>query len=245
MSSTDQLCAVVNFYEKITPPPDFSTFVDGWKCLGKYVETLDHYIAAQLHRNVEAKGMFPYANFSTFTGSHERITEDFMHPDPELIKAVVKAHGMPGIQVNHPGGYDEIATLDGQPIIPDMPPRLDSMFILSAYRATVSDTELSNSGELEKEWLKWTGVNALKIDLPEGLTIGKTGLYKRFTPGEPYKAVTYVMRCEIIGLKGDFQSGLDLVKFCRDAKAPEGLELVDSALYCLDEDTISQAAGSK
>ena len=56
MSSTDQLCAVVNFYEKITPPPDFSTFVDGWKCLGKYVETLDHYIAAQLHRNVEAKG---------------------------------------------------------------------------------------------------------------------------------------------------------------------------------------------
>ncbi|XP_022112253.1 uncharacterized protein LOC110991252 [Acanthaster planci] len=243
--TTPKLSAVINFYEKITPPPDFATFVDGWKSLGQYVETLDHYIAAQLHRNIDEKGLFPYANFSTFTGSHERIINDFMHPDPELIKAVVKGHGMPGVQVNHPGGYDEIATLEGKPIIPDMPARLDSLFILSAFRSKVSDTELSNSGDLEKEWLRWTGITAVKEAAPAGVRLGTAGLYKRFTPGEPYKAVTYVMRCELLGLKENFQPGLEVVKIIKETGAPEGLELVDSALYCLDEDTISVAAKSK
>ncbi|XP_038048988.1 uncharacterized protein LOC119722757 [Patiria miniata] len=243
--TTENLNAVFNFYETITPPPDYPTFVDGWKSLGSYVETLDHYLAAQLHRNVDEKGKFPFANFSTFTGSHERIITDFMHPDPELIKAVVKGHGMPGIQVNHPGGYEEIATLDGKPIIPDMPPRLDSLFILSAYRSKVSDTELSNSGDLETTWRQWAGINAVKEAALAGVSVGIAGLYKRFTPGEPYKAVTYVMRCELVGLKQDDKAGQEVVKIIRDLGAPEGLELVDSALYCLDADTISVAAKSK
>ena len=109
----------------------------------------------------------------------------------------------------------------------------------------MSETEISNSCELEKEWLKWSGINTMRTALPEGITVGKTGLYKRFTPGDPYKAVIFVMRCELIGLKGDIKSGMDLVKFTREANAPDGLELVDSALYCLDKDTISQAANSK
>lgn len=242
-SSDSNLCAVVNFYETITPPPDFPTFVDGWKSLGAYVETLDHYVAAQLHRNVDKNGFFPYANFSTFTGSHERITQDFMHPDPELIRAVVKAHGMPGIQVNHPGGYEEVATMDGKPIIPDLPPSLDSLYIMSPYRAKISDTEINNNGALEKDWLAWTGINAVKAALPPGVSLGKVGLYKRFTPGEPYKAVMFVMRCQLVGVtEANSQDAAPLLKIIRDAGAPEGLELVDSALYCLDEDTISMAA---
>ena len=110
----------------------------------------------------------------------------------------------------------------------------------------MSDTEISNRSELEKDWLKWTGINALKEALPTGVAIGKAGLYKRFTPGEPYKAVSYVMRCELTGLteEGD-KTGSELVGITRGSGAPGGLELLDSALYVLDADTISEAARSK
>ena len=56
MTSKDLLCAVFNFYETITPPSNYPSFTEGWKRLGRYVETLDHYVCAQLHRNIDAKG---------------------------------------------------------------------------------------------------------------------------------------------------------------------------------------------
>ena len=56
MTSQKQLFAVFNFYETITPPPNYPTFTAGWKTLGSYVETLDHYVAAQLHRNLDEQG---------------------------------------------------------------------------------------------------------------------------------------------------------------------------------------------
>lgn len=52
----DELHVVFNFYEKITPPPKFKTFIDGWKHLGNFVEKLDYYVAAQLHQNLDPKG---------------------------------------------------------------------------------------------------------------------------------------------------------------------------------------------
>ena len=56
MSGDSNYAVVLNFYEKIDPPEKFPTFVDGWRNLGKYVQTLDHFIATQLHRNVDPNG---------------------------------------------------------------------------------------------------------------------------------------------------------------------------------------------
>ncbi|XP_033628986.1 uncharacterized protein LOC117291428 [Asterias rubens] len=243
MTSQKQLFAVFNFYETITPPPNYPTFTAGWKTLGSYVETLDHYVAAQLHRNLDEQGLFPYVNFSTFTGTTERIIKDFMEPSPDLIKAVVEGHGMPGIQINHPGGYEEISTLSGKQIIPDLPAKLESKFIISGYRTIVSDNEFNNNiGDLEKDWLNWAGIEALKAAVPSGVSLGEAGLYKRFTPDGPFKAVTYTVRCEIKGLDADKTASLDLLSTIRNQKTPEKLELVDSSLYCLDKDLISLSA---
>ncbi len=243
MTSKKQLFAVFNFYETITPPPNYPTFTAGWKTLGRYVETLDHYVAAQLHRNLDEQGLFPYVNFSTFTGTTERIIKDFMEPSPDLIIAVVEGHGMPGTQINHPGGYEEMSTLSGQQIIPDLPAKLESKFIISAYRAIVSDNELNNNiGDLEKDWLHWAGVEALKVSVPSGVSIGEAGLYKLFTPAEPFQAVLYTVRCEVIGFNADKTASLDLLSTIRNQERPKKLELVDSSLYCLDEDLISLRA---
>lgn len=52
----EELHVVCNFYEKITPPPKFKTFIDGWKHLGEFVEKLDYYVGAVLHENLDPKG---------------------------------------------------------------------------------------------------------------------------------------------------------------------------------------------
>lgn len=56
MASESELKVVFNFYEKITPPPKFSTFSEGWRHFGDFIETLDHYVGSQLHKNADARG---------------------------------------------------------------------------------------------------------------------------------------------------------------------------------------------
>ena len=55
-SSDDGFQSMLNFYEKLTPPPNQRSFIAGWKEMGKYVETLDNYICAQLHKNTNPNG---------------------------------------------------------------------------------------------------------------------------------------------------------------------------------------------
>ena len=95
---------------------------------------------------------------------------------------------------------------------------------------------------MEKDWLNWAGIEALKAAVPSGVSLGEAGLYKRFTPDGPFKAVTYTVRCEIKGLDADKTASLDLLSTIRNKKTPEKLELVDSSLYCLDKDLISLSA---
>ena len=95
---------------------------------------------------------------------------------------------------------------------------------------------------MEKDWLRWAGVEVLKVSVPSGVSVCEAGLYKLFTPGEPFKAVTYVVRCEIIGLNADQTASSDLLNIIRTQETPEKLEFVDSSLYCLDEDLISLRA---
>ena len=50
------MIVVFNFYETITPSPNYPSFLAGWKQLGKFVETLDHYMGTQLQKNTNPNG---------------------------------------------------------------------------------------------------------------------------------------------------------------------------------------------
>lgn len=60
MSGNNNYAVVINFYEKVDPPPTFPTFVDGWHNLGKFVKKLDYFVATQLHSNVDPNGKLRY-----------------------------------------------------------------------------------------------------------------------------------------------------------------------------------------
>ena len=46
---------------------------------------------------------FPYVNFAMFQGDDSKVMDDFINPGPELMAALIDAHGPPGHQINFPG----------------------------------------------------------------------------------------------------------------------------------------------
>ncbi|XP_071941206.1 uncharacterized protein [Antedon mediterranea] len=219
---------VFNFYEKITPPPNMESFLKGWSHLGEFVKTLDHFVSAQLHTNVDPQGRFPYVNYSFFEGTQERITKDFGEPSPELIKALVEGHGPPGLQVNYPGGYTEIATMDGSSIAPALAKQPDSLFLLSSFKGPKTDAE---SAKFESEWMDVTGVTKLKATG----NLQNAALYKRFTHA-PYDVLMYVVRCEFTGI--DTDEGLKITSDLKEGIIGDGVERTNTSLYKIEPSNV-------
>ncbi|XP_033113878.1 uncharacterized protein LOC117114337 [Anneissia japonica] len=228
--ATKEVNVVFNFYEKITPPPNMESFLKGWSHLGHFVKTLDHFVSAQLHTNLNPEGRFPYVNYSFFEGTQERITKDFCEPSPELIKALVEGHGPPGLQVNYPGGYTEVATMEGSPIAPALPKSTDSVFLLSSFKGPKTDEE---SAKFESEWMDVTGVTKLKAD--ESLGLQNAALYRRFTQA-PYDVLMYVVRCEFVGIGSS--RGLEIANDLKDGIVGDGVERTNSSLYKIEPSNI-------
>ncbi|PIK35766.1 hypothetical protein BSL78_27401 [Apostichopus japonicus] len=224
----EELHVVCNFYEKITPPPKFKTFIDGWKHLGEFVEKLDYYVGAVLHENLDPKGMFPYMNFATFKGTEESVILQLTNPSQELIQALVEGHGLPGHQINHPGGYNEVATDNQMPIAPDIPTRTDSIFFVSCFQAT----EGTANSDIEQNWTRYVGYDTLKSFVEgQGKSLGRAGFYKRFTPVSPFGTFSHVFRCELVGFHGSEDTLWEVVRAINGTSNGSSLGKVNSSLY--------------
>lgn len=229
----NEIKVVFNFYENITPPPKFATFSEGWRHLGNYIETLDHYIGSQLHKNLDPNGKFPYANYATFKGSVERIVKDMTEPSPELVQALIEGHGLPGHQINHPGGYLELATNNNLPLAPDFPPKMDSTFILMAFQ-TKEDDQTDNA-DFEANWTKHCGLDEIEHYLTKtNKKMGRYGIYKRFTPLRPFHSFAYVFRCELVDVDREDTNLKEVLEKIQQLPVPSGFTRVDSSLYFIE-----------
>lgn len=227
----DELRVVFNFYEKITPPPKFNTFFDGWKHLGSFVEKQDYYVGALLHQNLDPKGMFPFVNFATFKGTEESVIHEMTNPSQELIQALVEGHGLPGHQVNHPGGYNEVATDDQKSIAPDLPPHQDSIYYIACFQTAENGSGVCPS-DAEAKWKEIVGLEALRSFVEShGRKIGRAGFYRRFTPASPFGTYSYVFRCELPGFDGSEPELWAAVRAINESVIDGQLGRVNSSLY--------------
>ncbi|XP_071832618.1 uncharacterized protein [Apostichopus japonicus] len=233
MASESELKVVFNFYEKITPPPKFSTFSEGWRHFGDFIETLDHYVGSQLHKNADARGLFPYVNFATFKGPVERIVKDMTEPTQELVQALIEGHGLPGHQINHPGGYIELATNNNLPLAPDLPARMGSTFIVMAYQTV--ETDECDTADFEANWADHCGLNEIQQYLSKNeKNLGRYGIYKRFTPLRPFHSFAYVFRCELVDVDREDSNLSQLVDKLQKLETPKGFTRVDTGVYFVE-----------
>ncbi|XP_072045262.1 uncharacterized protein [Amphiura filiformis] len=229
---------VFNFYETITPASNYPSFLAGWRQLGKFVDTLDHYVGTQLQKNTNPNERFPYVNFAIFQGSDHKVMDDFINPGPELMAALIDAHGPPGHQVNFPGGYKEVATFDGLPIAPDLPPKLKSYFLMACFRPT--DDGTADIESFEHTWQESTGAAFLKKNNTPDLHVGNIGLYRLFTPpGPPYMSFPYVIRCELnASQEGEMYAANQLLEQFKQVPVPHGFHRENAAIYRIDPDNV-------
>lgn len=233
MANESELKVVFNFYEKITPPPKFSTFSEGWRHFGNFIETLDHYVGSQLHKNLDSGGLFPYVNFATFKGPVERIIKDMTEPAPELVQALIEGHGLPGHQINHPGGYIELATNNNLPLAPDIPAKMDSTFLVMAYQTEESDQ--TDIADFEANWTVHCGLEEIQQYVENTQkALGRYGVYKRFTPLRPFHSFAYVFRCELVDVSRDDPNLLQLVEKLQKLETPQGFSRVNTGVYFVE-----------
>ncbi|XP_071478853.1 uncharacterized protein [Diadema antillarum] len=235
MSGNNNYAVVLNFYEKIDPPPNFPTFVDGWHNLGKYVRKLDYFIATQLHRNVDENGRYKYMNFATFNDTDEMVMKDMSQPSIELLQALGESHGPPGLQTNYPGGYHETKTSEG-PVAPDLPAKTESCFLISSFKVTTDLDEVPAEEMLEE----LVGLELLQESAAasEQYEIGPWALYRRFTPAIPFQPFDLVFRCELQGLGTDTEPATDLIEKLQQAPTLEGVERAHTGLYIVDSENV-------
>ncbi|XP_041453068.1 uncharacterized protein LOC121406115 [Lytechinus variegatus] len=228
MSGNNNYAVVLNFYEKVDPPPNFKDFVEGWHNLGKFVRKLEYFVATQLHRNVDSNGKFKYMNYATFNDTNQVVIKDMTQPTPELLQALGESHGPPGLQTNYPGGYHEVITSGGA-IAPDLPANPASCFLISAFRAS-SDID---SLDVEKEVELLTGLDIIKNASSSSgkFQVGPWALYKRFTPAIPFQPFDLVFRLELQGLDSDLEPAKKLVQELNKAPTVEGVERSCTELY--------------
>lgn len=237
-SSSENVTVVFNFYERLTPSPNYPSFLAGWRQLGTFVDTLEHYVGTQLQKNTNPNERFPYVNFAMFKGDDAKVMEDFTNPGPELMTALIDAHGPPGHQVNFPGGYKEICTIDGTPIAPDLPPKLKSYFLIACFRPQVDGSP--DNANFESNWQEVTGAAFLKSNSSADLTVGNIGFYRLFTPeGPPYMSYPYVIRCELTASHvGEMQAANQLLERFNELPGGHGFQRDNAAIYKLDPDNI-------
>ncbi|XP_001193611.2 uncharacterized protein LOC756131 [Strongylocentrotus purpuratus] len=232
MSGNNNYAVVINFYEKVDPPPTFPTFVDGWHNLGKFVKKLDYFVATQLHSNVDPNGKFKYMNYATFNDTNQVVIKDMTQPTPELLQALGESHGPPGLQTNYPGGYHESLTSGGA-IAPDLPAKPASCFLISGFKAS-SDID---SLDVEKDIELLTGLDIIKDASSTGgkFQVGPWALYRRFTPAIPFKPYDFVFRLELQGLESDLEPAKELVQKLNQAPTVDGIERSITDLYKIDQ----------
>ncbi|XP_078000206.1 uncharacterized protein LOC144452881 [Glandiceps talaboti] len=218
-----RICTLFNFFEsygKQTLPE----FLKSWRGTTEtFLLPLDNFIRTQLHGNLDQSGgasKYLYFNYGHFTN------DQFVGFRPELATPEWISEIKDGIQkgyVAYPGGFQELATADGNPMSPDLPKKDTSLFLVTNYKVT----EGANLEDLEATWQDWTGLTSFKENADLGFS--NAGLYKRFSD-ERRSPFQYVMRAEFTELGAKTDEGWKLVEKVRNLKVPDKIT-ADTSLY--------------